>query len=298
VYRASFSPSGTRIVTASLDRTARIWDATTGAELVTLSGHSGAVYDAQFSPDGQAVVTASADRTARVWDVTMRTQPRVLAGHEGAVAAAAFDATGRRVVTGDVAGITGVWDVDTGENLGFLQRHQEFVNTARFSPDGDRILTASDDGTARIYGCATCGDLEDLVKLAKDTQQRLPDLLAGQRVSARADRSDRQVGDCFDSGNKPIDCAKPHESELFAVVQYPSRSDMRYVQDTVAEYGETACAGSAFEDYVGRASSGSRYKAAPSSPDKRDWEQGYREIYCYLSIPDEQITGSARGSGK
>src|SRR5436305_1984388 len=55
---------------ASDDGTARVWDATTGAEVVTLGGHTGSVAAAAFSPDGKRVVTASWDRTARVWDAT------------------------------------------------------------------------------------------------------------------------------------------------------------------------------------------------------------------------------------
>src|SRR5262249_27905045 len=65
---AAFSPDGTRIVTASDDHTARLWDSDTGIEIITLR-HGGAVNSAAFSPDGKRVVTVSEDRTARVWDV-------------------------------------------------------------------------------------------------------------------------------------------------------------------------------------------------------------------------------------
>ena len=40
------------VLTASADDTARIWDAESGQELVTLSGHTGSVYSAVYSPDG------------------------------------------------------------------------------------------------------------------------------------------------------------------------------------------------------------------------------------------------------
>ena len=56
---AQFSPDGTRIVTASGDKTARVWDAATGKALATLAGHEGSVSSAQFSPDGTRIVTAS-----------------------------------------------------------------------------------------------------------------------------------------------------------------------------------------------------------------------------------------------
>ena len=64
----AFSPDGARVVTASRDETARIWDAETGAVLRTLEGHDGEVYCCAFSPDGARVVTASDDKTARIWD--------------------------------------------------------------------------------------------------------------------------------------------------------------------------------------------------------------------------------------
>ena len=59
VYSAAFSPDGARIVTASHDRTARLWDAASGAEIAVLSGHARRVNSAAFSPDGTRIVTAS-----------------------------------------------------------------------------------------------------------------------------------------------------------------------------------------------------------------------------------------------
>ena len=57
------------LVTASWDRTARLWDAVTGDPLGEPLGHREAVRSAAFSPDGKRVVTASRDGAARVWDV-------------------------------------------------------------------------------------------------------------------------------------------------------------------------------------------------------------------------------------
>ncbi|WP_429447016.1 WD40 repeat domain-containing protein [Paraburkholderia sp. WC7.3g] len=68
VDSAVFSLDDRRVVTASWDGTARVWDPATGQQIAQLSGHQNLVYSAAFSPDGQRVVTASADRTARVWD--------------------------------------------------------------------------------------------------------------------------------------------------------------------------------------------------------------------------------------
>jgi WD40 repeat protein len=66
VYSAAFSPDGSRIVTASWDKTARIWDASTAKEIAILHGHKNNVVSGSFSPDGTRIVTASRDDTARI----------------------------------------------------------------------------------------------------------------------------------------------------------------------------------------------------------------------------------------
>jgi TIR domain/WD domain, G-beta repeat len=75
VYSAAFSPDGTRIVTASGDNTARIWDAASRKEIAVLRGHNVRVKSAAFSPDGTRIVTASGDNTARIWDAHLQTMP-------------------------------------------------------------------------------------------------------------------------------------------------------------------------------------------------------------------------------
>ncbi len=69
------------MVTASADKTARLWDAETGAELALLKGHEGWVRHAAFSPDGRRVVTASWDNTARLWDAETGEELALLKGH-------------------------------------------------------------------------------------------------------------------------------------------------------------------------------------------------------------------------
>src|SRR5262249_57951761 len=64
VRTAEFSRDG-RVVIASADKTARIWDS--GGE-IALKGHDRSVASATFSGDGKRVVTASNDKTARIWD--------------------------------------------------------------------------------------------------------------------------------------------------------------------------------------------------------------------------------------
>ncbi len=99
VLFAAFSPDSTRIVTASRDGMAHIWDSAKGTQIALLKGHEQDVLFAAFSPDGRRVVTASEDKTARIWNANTGGQITVLKGHQGAVFSAAFLPDGTRIVT-------------------------------------------------------------------------------------------------------------------------------------------------------------------------------------------------------
>ena len=64
----AFSPDGQRIVSGSVDKTVEIWDANSGKELGTLTGHN--VICVAFSPDGQRIVSGSSDNTLKIWDAS------------------------------------------------------------------------------------------------------------------------------------------------------------------------------------------------------------------------------------
>jgi WD40 repeat protein len=158
---AAFSPDGTRIVTASVDKTARIWDAATGNEITTLRGHEDEVNSAAFSPDGTRIITASGglfgahDFTARIWDAATGKEISVLRGHERAVTSAAFIPDGTRIVTASYDNTARIWDAATGNEIKVLQGQERVLMAAALSPDGKRIVTGSADGTARIWDAAT-----------------------------------------------------------------------------------------------------------------------------------------------
>ena len=117
VWSAAFSPDGRRIVTASFDRTARIWDADTAKQLAVLSGHGDDVWSAAWSPDGRRIVTASFDRTARIWDAAGGVQLAVLSGHGDGVWSAAWSPDGRRIVTTSADQTARIWDANVPADL-------------------------------------------------------------------------------------------------------------------------------------------------------------------------------------
>jgi WD40 repeat protein len=133
------------VITASEDRTARIWDLATGAVTKELRGHTGRVYGAAFSPDGSLVITASEDRTALVWDAATGRPLAELRGHAGAVNAAAFSPDDRLVATGGDDGAARIYQrgiTPTVEDL--LRRARERV-TRELTPE-ERIRYLRDGG--------------------------------------------------------------------------------------------------------------------------------------------------------
>lgn len=155
VNRAQWSPDGSRIATASADRTAAIWDAATGNLIVRLSGHQGNVYTAVWSPDGTQIATSSADRTARVWDAATGSLLQSLTGHGGSVNSVAWSPDGTRLVTASDDTTAIIWNATTGRRVTTLTGHTRNVNRAAWSPNGRAIATASADRTARTWDAAT-----------------------------------------------------------------------------------------------------------------------------------------------
>jgi WD40 repeat protein len=155
IRSASFSADDKRIVAASDDKTARLWDAATAKEIAVLRGHDEGVSSAAFSPDGTRIVTASDDKTARQWDAATAKEIAVLRGHDEGVSSAAFSPDGTRIVTASSDKTARLWDAATAKEIAVLRGHDEGVSSAAFSPDGTRIVTASDDKTARLWDAET-----------------------------------------------------------------------------------------------------------------------------------------------
>jgi WD40 repeat protein len=164
----AYSPDGKAVVTASLDKTAQLWDAATGKPCLpafvhpptavtrTLNGTvpPGGFAAVAFSPDGKTILLGSLDKTARLWDVaTGRPIGVPLMLHEGAVVGVAFHPSGRTIYT---TSLNRVWirDTATGSPVGMPLGHPT-PRAVAVSPDGRLVLIGGEDGTARLFEADT-----------------------------------------------------------------------------------------------------------------------------------------------
>jgi hypothetical protein len=155
VSSAVFSPDGTKVVTASWDHTAKIWEVSTGNLLANLVRHLGSVKSAVFNHNGTKIVTASYDATALIWDVEKGRLLTILKGYGDMFNSAVFspdDST--KVITSSQDNFTAkIWDLATGRlektiPLG-LNTHLSNISfsTNRF--------TAIDDSEIKLFNLTT-----------------------------------------------------------------------------------------------------------------------------------------------
>jgi len=151
IFAVAFSPDGTRVATASYDRTAQVWDVVSGKRVTPPLAHQRGIWAVAWAPDGSRVATASFDHTARVWDARTGSSVTPPLAHNGSVNAVAWSPDGTRLATASADGTARVWDTVSGRQVmpSFMQ--QGDVKSVAWSPNGMRLATASADETARIW---------------------------------------------------------------------------------------------------------------------------------------------------
>ena len=158
VNSVAFSADGTRIVSGSADRTARVWDAGTGALLLELR-HDDPLSRVAFSPDGGRILTASSAGTVRAWDAASGKPLREVKVAAGGSArrrrfvSVAFSADETRMLTATQYGRAQVWDLAGGKVVRELKGKPNWLASTAISRDGARAVTAGTE-TALVWDAA------------------------------------------------------------------------------------------------------------------------------------------------
>ncbi len=152
----SVALSGDFAVTASDDQTLRVWNWHTGQHLRTLAGHTDLVYSVALS--GEFAVSASRDQTLRVWNWHTGQHLRTLERHTNAVYSVALNGEVAISASGD--NTLRVWNWHTGQHLRTLEGHTTSVNSVALN--GEVAISASGDNTLRVWNWHTGQHLRTL----------------------------------------------------------------------------------------------------------------------------------------
>jgi len=139
VREVAFSPDGARLVTASKDGTARLWNARTGAPIGAPMRQPGEILKAIFTPDGRRLATAAVDG-ARLWDAHTGA-PIGVPMATGDSPIIAFSPDGALLATDSFVAGGRIWDARTGAQVGSLPRLSGEATEIAFSPDSARVVT-------------------------------------------------------------------------------------------------------------------------------------------------------------
>lgn len=152
IHSLRFSMSDGLAVSASSDKTARVWNTGDGKLIQLLEGHEGAVHHAVFSHDEKKVLTGSHDGTARFWDARNGALLHTFSGHGGPVWNVALSHSGRYAFTGSLDGTVIQWDTQSGKGV------------QRFTSKRDRIwcVDVCSNATELIVGCGSAIEIWDI----------------------------------------------------------------------------------------------------------------------------------------
>jgi len=127
----------------------RLWDGATGAEIATLTGHTGPLLTVAISPDGSLLASGGRDAKwqkaeVKLWDVRTRTELASLPGVGDPVGRLAFSPDGRTVAVGDSRGRVFLWDVASKE-VRLCLKAPNYVKKVIWSPDGKMLISGGKD---------------------------------------------------------------------------------------------------------------------------------------------------------
>jgi len=155
VRTSAFSPNGKTIATAGMSGAIQLRDAGTGAEIVSVKGHTIGVNGVAFSPDGAALVSVGLDKLIKLWDVNGLKERATFRGHTDMIYSVAFFRDGERFVTGGRDATAKIWDTRTGKEKFTLRGHKNGVEMVAVSPDDKIVATASWDRTIKLWNAET-----------------------------------------------------------------------------------------------------------------------------------------------
>ena len=139
------------VVSASFDKTIRIWSLQTRHQLSILRGHSEVVNSLVLSSDDTKIISCSSDTTIRVWSLPERRQLSLLRGHSLWVNSVAITSDDKYIISGSNDTSVRIWDLEALQEVAVLKGHTGYVTAVAVTSNSEVIVSGSRDNTLRIW---------------------------------------------------------------------------------------------------------------------------------------------------
>ena len=153
IYCCGFAPNSDRFISASRDKTVRIWNLTDGTNTQMKGGHPEMVLSCDFSPDAEHVVSSSVDPTIKLWKASTCQKYMTMKGHTDKVYCTRFNDTGKYIASASCDRSIRIWSAVKGAQLAKLEGHTLMVFSCDFSrtDNGKLVASASEDRLVKIW---------------------------------------------------------------------------------------------------------------------------------------------------
>ncbi|KAJ2334683.1 U3 small nucleolar RNA-associated protein, partial [Coemansia sp. RSA 2681] len=175
------APNDGIFATGSQDKSAKIWDVSSGKALGTLQGHRRGVWNVAFSPVDRVVATTSGDRTVKLWSLADFGCLKTFEGHTNSVLCVEFLAKGTQLMTTGSDGLIKLWNIKDAECVLTLDKHESKIWTLAKQHTEAHVATGGADSVIYIWKDTTQEHIDRLhmeeVKLLEQ-QQALDNFLS------------------------------------------------------------------------------------------------------------------------
>ena len=151
----NFSTDSTRLCSASLDHTVKIWDVERGGKAIVTFTDKAEIRACCFSPDGAFVAAGLDSGRMDLFDVSTAQSVMSFGAHAGRINSCQFDPNGKFLISGAMDGVCKVWTIqDTASAETFTGHEKTDVTCCSYSSDGSELATSGGDGSIKLWGGA------------------------------------------------------------------------------------------------------------------------------------------------
>jgi len=144
-----------KAITASDDRTVRLWDLQERSQLKKFQHHAAGVGFASFSRDEKKLISGAGDSTVRVLNLEGSPQEVIFRGHSAVVSAVVETSDGKKLISGSDDNAIKIWDSESKKLKSSLKGHEGPVKSLALTSDDHYLLSGSEDTTLKIWDLET-----------------------------------------------------------------------------------------------------------------------------------------------